>query len=149
MLAKGETMVYKELTITFDEFDLSDFDPEAGKINFGVVFSVEHGGQSYEVVPTFRGGMGGEPQVTSATVPGTGGVALTPGRIDAEGGTVQLQVYDPLLAPEAPTSASLVLDVSTKPLISLVWIGTILIVIGIFMAIFLRRNDIATIPVEG
>ncbi len=118
-------MAYKELAITFDDFDLSDFDPEAGKINFGVVFSVEHGGQSYEVVPTFRGGMGGEPQVTSAAVPGTGGITLTPGRIDAEGGTVQLQVFDPLLAPEAPTSASLVLDVSTKPLISLVWIGTI------------------------
>ncbi len=41
------------------------------------------------------------------------------------------------------------IDVSTKPLISLVWIGTILIVIGIAMAIFLRRKDIATIPVEG
>ena len=149
MLAKGETLSYKELAITFDDFDLSDFDPEAGKINFGVVFSVEHGGESYEVVPTYRGGMGGEPQVTSATVPGTAGITLTPGRIDAEGGTVRLQVFDPLLAPEAPSPASLVLDVSTKPLISLVWIGTILIVIGIFMAIFLRREDIATIPVEG
>ena len=149
VLAKGDSLTYKELEITFDEFDLSDFDPEAGKINFGLVFSVEHGGTSYEVVPTYRGGMGGEPQVTSATVPGSGGIALTPGRIDAEGGTVQLQIYDPLLAPATPTSASLVLDVSTKPLISLVWIGTITIVVGIFMAIFLRRKDIATIPVEG
>jgi len=71
------------------------------------------------------------------------------GRIDAEGGTVQVQVYDPLLAPEAPTAASLVLDVSTKPLISLVWIGTLIVVAGIGMALFLRRKDIATIPVEG
>jgi hypothetical protein len=149
MLSKGETLDYKDLAITFDDFDLSDFDPEAGDINFGVVFNVELGGQSYEVMPTFRGGMGGEPQVTSATVPGSGGITLTPGRIDAEGGTVELQVFDPLLAPEAPSSASLVLDVSTKPLISLVWIGTITIVIGIFMAIFVRRSDIATIPVEG
>jgi cytochrome c-type biogenesis protein CcmF len=149
VLAKGESLSYGELAITFDDFDLSDFDPEAGKINFGVVFSVEHGGQSYEVVPSFRGGMGGEQQVTSATVPGTGGITLTPGRIDAEEGTVELQVYDPRLAPAAPTPASLVLDVSTKPLISLVWIGTILIVVGIAMALFLRRKDIATIPVEG
>ena len=149
VLTKGETLAYKELAVTFDDFDLSDFDPEAGKINFGVVFTVEHGGESYEVMPTYRGGMGGEPQVSSATVPGSGGITLTPGRIDAEGGTVQVQIFDPLLAPEAPSSASLVLDVSTKPLISLVWIGTITIVIGIFMAIFLRRNDIGTIPAEG
>jgi cytochrome c biogenesis factor len=42
-----------------------------------------------------------------------------------------------------------VIDVSTKPLISLVWIGTILVVIGIGMAFALRRKDVATIPIEG
>jgi len=149
VLNKGETLAYKELSITFDDFDLSDFDPEAGKINFGVVFDVEHEGRSIEVVPTYRGGMGGEPQVSPATVPGTGGITLSPGRIDAEGGTVQLQIFDPALAPEGVASASLVIDVSTKPLISLVWIGTILVVVGISMAIAVRRKDIATIPVEG
>ena len=85
----------------------------------------------------------------TAVLPGTGGISLSPGRIDAEGGTVQLQVYDPSLAPEPAKPSSLVVDVSTKPLISLVWIGTILVVIGIMIALFLRRNDIATIPVEG
>jgi cytochrome c-type biogenesis protein CcmF len=149
VLAKGETLNYKGLEIVFDDFDMSDFDPEAGKINFGVIFNVEVDGQKIEVVPTYRGGMGGEPVITPAVVPGTGGMTLSPGRIDAEGGTVQLQVYDPALAPEGATPASLVLDVSTKPLISLVWIGTIMIMIGITMAIVLRRKDVATIPVEG
>jgi hypothetical protein len=149
VLSKGETLTYKELQITFDDFDLSDFDPEAGKINFGVVFLVEHGGESIEVVAMYRGGMGGEPQVTPAMVPGTGGITLSPGRIDAEEGRVQLQVYDPAVASEGVTPASLVLDVSTKPLISFVWIGTILVVIGIGMAFTLRRKDVATIPIEG
>ncbi len=149
VLAKGEEFSYKGLVIRFDDFDMSDFDPEAGKINFGVVMNVEVDGQTIEVVPTYQGGMGREPIVTPAVVPGTGGMTLSPGRIDAEGGTVQIQVYDPALAPEGPSPASVVLDVSTKPLISLVWIGTILIVFGIGMAIFLRREDIATIPVEG
>jgi cytochrome c-type biogenesis protein CcmF len=149
MLSKGETLTYKELRITFDDFDLSDFDPEAGKINFGVVFLVEHGGENIEVVATYRGGMGGEPQVTPAMVPGTGGITLSPGRIDAEEGKVQLQVYDPAVASEGVTPASLVIDVSTKPLISLVWIGTILVVIGIGMAFALRRKDVATIPIES
>ena len=149
VLAKGETLRYKGLNITFNDFDLSDFDPNAGKINFGVVFNVEVDGQTIEVIPTYRGGMGGEPVITPAVVPGTGGITLNPGRIDAEDGTVELQVYDPALAPEGATPASLVLDVSTKPLISLVWIGTILIVVGISMAVVLRRKDVATIPVEG
>jgi cytochrome c-type biogenesis protein CcmF len=149
VMAKGETVNYKGLEIGFDDFDMSDFDPEAGKINFGVVFNVEVDGRSVEVVPTYRGGMGGEPVVTAAAVPGTGGITLNPGRIDAEGGTVQLQIYDPATAPEGASPASLVLDVSTKPLISLVWIGTILVVAGVLIALVLRRKDIATIPVEG
>jgi cytochrome c-type biogenesis protein CcmF len=149
VMSKSETLAYKDIAITFDDFDLSDFDPEAGRINFGVVFKVNVDGQIVEVVPTFRGGMGSEPVVTPAEVPGTGGITLSPGRIDAEHGTVELQVYDPALAPAGRTSASVVLDVSTKPLISLVWIGTLMAVAGIAMALTLRRKDVATIPVEG
>ena len=149
VMTKGETLAYENLKITFDDFDLSDFDPQAGKINFGVAFTVEVDGRSIEVVPTYRGGGGGEPVVTPATVPGTGGITLSPGRIDAENGTVQLQVFDPSLASPQRAPASLVIDVSTKPLISLVWLGTLLVVIGIIMALALRRKDIATIAVEG
>jgi cytochrome c biogenesis factor len=42
-----------------------------------------------------------------------------------------------------------VLDISTKPLIALVWIGTLMVMAGIGMAVALRRRDVASIPVEG
>jgi len=146
---KGETLAYENLEITFSGFDMSDFDPEAGKINFGVVFSVELDGQQIEVVPTYRGGRGGEPVITPAMVPGSGGITLSPGRIDAENGTVQIKVYDPSMAAIGPEPASLVLDVSTKPLIGLVWLGTLMVMAGIIVAIALRGKDIASIPLEG
>ncbi len=149
VMSKGESLTYQGLEITFDDFDMSDFDPEAGKINFGAVFTVVNDGQSIEVVPTYKGGMGGQPQITPAMVPGSGGISLSLGRIDAEGGSLQLMVNDPAMAPDGATGSSLVVDVSTKPLISLVWIGTIFIMIGIFMAIAIRRKDLDTIPVEG
>jgi hypothetical protein len=148
VLHKGETLAYDGLKITFDDFDLSDFDPEAGKINFGVIFQVDNGERTVEVIPTFSGGMGNQ-QVKPAVVPGAGGITLNIGRVDAEGGSVQLEVFDPNLAAQAPAPASLVLDVSTKPLIILVWIGTLMIMAGVTMAIGLRRRDIASIPVDG
>ncbi len=148
VLGKGETLAYGDLAITFRDFDLSDFDPEAGKINFDAVFEVEREGTVAEVRPSFRGGAGA-PTVTPAAVPGAGGIRLTMGRVDAEGGTVELQVFDPELAPAPPQPMSLVLDVSTKPLISLVWIGTLLIMLGIGMAIVLRRRDLDSIPTGG
>ena len=77
MLDKGETLAYEDLKITFADFDLSDFDPEAGKINFGVVFEVEHDGdRTVEVDADLQGRHGASPQITPATVPGTGGITL-------------------------------------------------------------------------
>jgi cytochrome c-type biogenesis protein CcmF len=148
VLQKGETLTYEGLGITFADFDLSDFDPDAGKINFGVVFEVTNGDRTVEVVPTFRGGAA-EQQVTPAVVPGTGGISLSVGRIDAENGSIQLQVFDPGAAAQPATPPSIVLDVSTKPLISLVWIGTLLVMAGVAIAIGLRRHDVASIPAEG
>jgi len=148
MMHKGETLAYENLKITFQDFDMSDFDPEAGKINFGVVFDVEMDGRHMEVVPTFRGSRGSEPEVTPAVVPGTGGVTLSPGRVDAESGAVQLRVFDPTLPAAGPEPASVVIDASTKPLIGLVWIGTLLVIAGIGVAIGLRGKDIASIPVD-
>ncbi len=149
VLHKGETLTYETIKITFSDFDLSDFDPEAGKINFGVVFDVELDGQHMEVVPTYRSGMGGDPVATPALVPGSGGITLSPTRIDAEGGAVQLQVFDPTLPAAGREPASLVIDASTKPLISLVWIGTLLIIAGIFVAMSQHGKDVASIPMES
>jgi hypothetical protein len=82
-------------------------------------------------------------------IPGSGGITLSPGRIDAENGTVQVQVYDPTLPATGPEPASLVIDASTKPLIGLVWLGTLMVMAGIFTAIALRGKDVASIPLEG
>jgi len=149
VLKKSDTLMYEGLKITFDDFDMSDFDPEAGKIDFGVVFHVELDGTHMEVVPTYRSGMGGDPVATPAMVPGTGGITLSPSRIDAEGGAVQLQIFDPRLPATGPEPQSLVIDASTKPLISLVWIGTLLVIAGIVVAMGLRGKDVASIPLEG
>jgi cytochrome c-type biogenesis protein CcmF len=148
-MRKGETLAYEKLKITFDDFDMSEFDPEAGKIHFGVIFDVELDGQHMEVVPTYKGGRGGEPVITPALVPGSGGITLSPGRVDAENGTVRVQVFDPNLPAAGPEPASLVIDASTKPLIGLVWIGTLLVMAGITVAIALRGKDVASIPLEG
>ena len=150
VMSKGDTLAYENLKITFDDFDLSEFDPDAGKIFFGAVFEVERDGQTFEVVPTFHNQIGaGEPVITPAAVPGAGGITLSIGRISAEDGTAELQVYDPTLPAAAPQPPSLVLDVSTKPLIALVWIGTLLVLAGVILSITLRKKDLASIPVDA
>ncbi len=148
VLHRGEAVRYKDTAVTFDDFDLSDFDPKAGKIHIGAVFTVARGGKSYRLEPRYLQDRGGPPEVKPAEIPGTGGLSLTLGRIDANGGAVELKIYDPTLPPQPPQPASLVLDVSTKPLISLVWLGTLLVIGGIIVALGLRRRDVAAITVR-
>jgi cytochrome c-type biogenesis protein CcmF len=149
MLRKGQSLTYEDMRVKFADFDLSDFDPQAGKINFGVVCEVTRGGRTVEVVPAFHSTPGGDATTTPATIPGTDGVTLNIGRVDAEGGAVELQIIDPSLPAQGPTPQSLVLDVSTKPLISLIWVGTLLAMAGVAMAIFLRRRDLAAIKADA
>ena len=138
VLEKGVSVAYQNLQITFSDFDMTDFDPEAGKIEFGLVFDVDREGTTTRVVSHFRDG-----SAETVAIPGSGGMTLAVGRIDAEGGRVEVQLIDPGMAPAGPEPMSLVIDASTKPLIGLVWIGTILVCIGTVMAIFLRRRDVA------
>ncbi len=144
VLGKGESFAYGGMKVTFRGFDLSDFDPQAGRIHIGATFTVERGGRTAEVEAYFRGGRGGEGAIP-VEIPASGGMRLELGRIDAEAGRVEVRLYDPNLAPRPPRPATLVLDVSTKPLIGLVWLGTLLVIAGIVMAIALRRRDVAAL----
>jgi cytochrome c-type biogenesis protein CcmF len=142
VLAKGEQLRYGDLTVTFDDFDLSDFDPEVGKIDFGVVYTVTRQGETSEVVARVAQTENGM-AVTPAVVPGPGGMTLGVGRVSAEDGTVETVLNDPAAEGTPARPASLVIDVSTKPLIGLVWVGTLLVIAGIIMAMIVRRKEVA------
>jgi len=130
-------LTYEAMKIRFADFDLSDFDPDSGKINFG-------SSSRSSAVPDRRGrsplagGMAaGRADAGGGARRGRGDARHRPGR--REGGAVELQVIDPTMASAAAQPASLVIDISTKPLIALVWIGTLMVMAGIGMAIALRR----------
>ncbi|MCD4751280.1 MAG: cytochrome c biogenesis protein CcsA, partial [Thermoanaerobaculales bacterium] len=144
VMKRGESLDYKDLKVTFVGFDLSDFDLEAGKADFGVVFNVERDDETLEVVPRYSQGRG-EPLIIPAVIPESGGLSLSIGKVSSDDGSVQMRLFDPFL-PEAPTQpAGFVVDVSTKPLISLIWIGTLLMIAGVFLAIMLRRHEVGSV----
>jgi len=145
VLHAGETLSYQGYEVTFNDFDMKGFDPDKGKIDFGMSFTVHHDGKTVQLEPRVKMGS----PVGPVEIPGAGGLTLDIGKINAENGTVQVLLFDPKLAPQPLKPPSLVLDVSTKPLISLVWLGTLVTLLGILMAIFLRRRDISSIPQES
>ncbi len=144
VLHRGGTLSYKGYEITFNDFDMKGFKPDKGKIDFGMSFTVRHGNRTVQLEPRVKMGS----PVGPVEIPGGGGLTLDIGKIDAENGAVEVLLFDPKMEPQPPKPPSLVIDVSTKPLISLVWLGTLVALLGILMAMFLRRGDIASIPLE-
>ncbi len=145
-LAKGESFRYGDLTVRFEGFEMAGAH-ETGNVQLRVPFAVVRDGETVQVVASVHERPDGTTEVAPAAIPGAGGMTLDIGRIDAENGRVEVRLFDPRLRPRPLAPPSLVLDVSVKPLIGLVWIGTILTTIGIFMALLLRRRDLAVVPI--
>jgi cytochrome c-type biogenesis protein CcmF len=131
-LKAGESFTYQDLAITMEVIETG----EQGTVS--VPFAVVRGGESLHVTPT---------SAQPATIPGTSGLVLGLTRIDPGAGTADVQLVDPHLSEAAGgTPSSLVLDVSTKPLIILVWIGTILALAGNCLAIVRRWQPAGESP---
>jgi len=87
VLHRGESLSYKGFEIRFNDFDMKGFDPEHDKIDFGISLTVRHDGTTVALEPRVRMGS----PVGPVEIPGSGGLTLDIGKIDAEGGAVQVR----------------------------------------------------------
>ena len=142
-LHKGESFVYRGATLKFDDFDLSDFDPQAGKINIGAVLKVSGGAKDGEITPFFHGGQGGGTH-DDADVPGLPGVKVRTGKMDPNEKTVEIEVLDPNAPPDVGEPAKFSVDVTVKPMIGLLWSGLLVLLTGGIMSVIRRGEEFST-----
>ena len=143
-LHKGETLTYRGVTLTFDDFDLSDFDPQAGKINIGAVLKV---GGAYPAaggeITAFYRSDGTSERHEDAAVPGLDGVTLRVGRMDANEKSVELLVLDAGAPADEGEKMRFSADFTVKPLIGLLWVGLVILLIGGIVAVARRGEEFA------
>lgn len=139
-LKPGQSLVYRGVTLTFDTFDLSDFDPQAGKINIGAVFKAKTAdGKEFEVTPAVRNGG----QRLDAALPPLSGVSIRIGQMNADEKLVELLVLDPNAPPDPGEPARFSADVSVKPMIGLLWTGLVVLLAGGVLAAWRRQEEFA------
>ena len=143
-LAEGETLTYRGATLTFTGFDLSDFDPEAGRINIGAVFKVGAGYGSVAKGEEITAFVRGESR-QDATVPGLAGVTLHVARMDANAKSVEVALLDAAAPPDAGEPMRFSIDFSIKPMIGLLWVGLVVLLVGGVMAVVRRGADFTTV----
>lgn len=135
VMKKGESIEFRNYKVKFLEFDIA---PHAvsGKVVVGARLEVMRDEEKRIIVPSLIMGMGGEREQREAELPeGDGLVYLE--AIDADTKAISLSILD--VSQEA--SETLILEISRKPLIGLVWLGTILMMIGLGITWWRRGKE--------
>ena len=148
-LRKGESLTYAGHTVIFDDFDLSDFDPETGKIHIGAVFKIKDatGAMVGDATAKVRQ-INGREQREPAALPGLPGVQIRVDAINAGDKVVEVAVLDPAAPADRGDLAKFSVDVTIKPMIGLLWAGLVVLLIGGVVAI-IRRGDEFSAPLPA
>lgn len=133
---KGETFQAGEAVLTFHKFEIDDAHQTGGHMTVRAVLTLE-GEPRREIKPVFKVIPGSEPDTPFVEIPGHN-LRIKLDRIEASSGTVRLTWRG---ENATTTPAEAVVDVTIVPLISLVWLGTLLMVAGGILALLPERGD--------
>ena len=134
VLSKGETGKIGDYGVKFSSFDMGSHG-ESGDMQVGAVLEVTRGSETKEVVPRMTFTRDGKQFITADMPNGDGSITLT--EIQADSGTVSLAFSG---VPGMDVMDLLVLEVSKKPLINLVWLGVVMVCGGTFISYVRRRR---------
>jgi cytochrome c-type biogenesis protein CcmF len=134
-LARGEPVALADADLTFLRFETQGMGADHGMTVLAHVL-VRRGGEEESIALPYSVVQGGVQ--TPAVEPGlTPGLSLTMQRMSVEAGRILVLAED--LAAEQ--TQILGVEVSTKPLINLLWVGTLLLGVGCVLALARRYID--------
>ncbi|KPL00462.1 MAG: hypothetical protein AMJ91_04680 [candidate division Zixibacteria bacterium SM23_73_3] len=137
-IKKGETKEIEGYTITFVGFDISSHEMGEG-MSVGAILEVTHEKEKMILTPTVvMEGVEEDEARSMVHLPG-GKDHMVLEKIDADRKMVMLNL---LLEKEEQAKNLLVLEVSKKPLINVLWLGTVLIMAGLLITTYRRTKEI-------
>ncbi|KAA3634833.1 MAG: hypothetical protein DWP97_06175, partial [Calditrichaeota bacterium] len=141
ILKKNEPLKISEYTLTFKDFEMISHESEEG-MTVKVLIDVDDAVHKHEIAPAvyMKTGSGRETTDIPATFGHTELYSVSVQQILADQGAVKVSI--PGLNQTGPPDR-LIIDVSKKPIIIFLWIGTILIMLGSVVVFFRRKAEIA------
>jgi len=143
-LTRNQPEAFREWTLTFTGFEMVPPATEDAAMTVLTPITVTRPNREPVMVrPGLEMGTNGNVRPLAVAVPDSGAIRVEATGISVDEGRVRLEILDPALAPAGGSPAVFVVDVSTKPLIGAVWLGTVLVVIGTLMALVLRGRQVS------
>ncbi|MBI4811714.1 MAG: cytochrome c biogenesis protein CcsA [Ignavibacteriales bacterium] len=140
-ITKGETKEMLGYKITFTKFDVGQH-AEMGAMSVGAILDIISDGKKHQVVPMLTFGQNNERRPIPAELPTLKGYVdmgmkphVTLNALSVEEKKILLEFHG-FTQPheELQAAQSLVVDISIKPLMMVVWTGVVLILIGMLIA---------------
>lgn len=143
VLRKGETKKIGELEVHFQEFEMKSHS-EGGAVKVGAKLAISAGSDKVEVMPLIfydQNGKHSEPALFSLK---NKQISISINQLDASQKAIELH-FDGLAPADNPTNSQqneqLLLEVSKKPFMNILWVGTILIVAGAIIPLSRRIKE--------
>jgi len=146
-LIKGETDTYQGYRITFRNFEMTNHgEDSSARMQVAAILDVEFEGRKYELKPALVIGSRGR-RMKSAALPFSkdmGDSSLAPAvslaGLNADNKSIELQ-FSGVAGDQGEQKEELIVEVSRKPFMSILWTGTLIMIAGTIIA--LRRRTVS------
>lgn len=138
VLVQGQQSTVAGYTLRFDRFVPSGMGGDTVRV--GVQVTVTRGGVAERLTPALVVEMSGRRDTQPATTR-DGALRISVLGISVDDKAAMLGVSGTAVAPDAVETASV--EVSTKPLINLVWLGSVLVILGGLLTVHRRARELA------
>jgi cytochrome c-type biogenesis protein CcmF len=135
VLGKGEMRVVGDYSIKFVRFDIASHSLDAGSaMSVGAVLEVSKDSIVETTIPRMETGGGGKIP-TGVALYSDGKYRVMLEKIDADNGLISLSIPGLI---EAGPPDRLIMDISYKPGINLLWVGTLIVFLGLGLSTYRR-----------
>jgi cytochrome c-type biogenesis protein CcmF len=145
-IAKGETKPFRDLQITFNEFDLYNH-TETNDLKVGARLTINTGEKTFQITPAVDFEQGkGRTENGEFILDRRGGaqkITVVLNGLDANQKMIELlfEGFEKDASTESEAQEQLIVELSNKPFMSAIWFGAILITLGAVIAL---RNRVQT-----
>jgi len=142
ILKKGESKKYQDMMIEFKSFNMSS-DHQTGNFTIGADLLIDINGKKFEVTPIKDMGKA-NPVSKPAEIDNYGKkISINLSAIDADSKSIQLDFegLEQNLSQQHDHRDQLLVEISEKPFMNILWLGTIILTLGTILAIYNRIKD--------
>lgn len=137
LMKKGETKEFAAYVIQFLGFDMASHGEAMKAVRIGANLKVTYRGKDYEIEPALII-EGGERKPQPAAIPESNASVIL-SSINADQKMIEL-VFQNLGTGLQPASENVVIEISRKPLMNLLWMGTLCMMLGVFLGVKRRAG---------